>query len=799
MTRTKSSRALLSVVLAVLMAAAFMPSLTYSSFAATAKKATKVTKASHADKAKFTRTVGTAWTLKYKLSPSKLTSSAKKVTWKSSNSKVAKITTIKSGKAVVSFKSTGSATVTVATKANPKAKTSWKFKVVNKKAVKKVAATGVTVAADNTTDYTKTLEAGTTLTATVAPADATGVTYQWYADDQPISGATSQKFKVTTDQIGKAITVKATDDSKNTVASTASAKVSDVTLTGVALQKKTTDQTKPYEDVKEGDPGYSVGTVLKINGTLTGASKVSDVAAVKWIRTIKSANGTAVDTTVAENTDTYTVTKADLEAVQKDATVTIKAEVTPNANVKAYGTTSGKFTTKAAKINGDFVVSIQANGKDVKNVKAGTKLTAVVTPSDVKVTYQWYKDGKQIAGATSAEYTSTEDGNYRVHAEVAKDETVFNKSAHDDAYVKVGGKTIEKVVLKAYDKDNNGNTDKEATVVTPTSVLKADAQWLHGAGSGATATYTWYRNGVKLENLDSKGNDKYGFNGLNKSTLDLAAVAKATEKDITTADSFYCVVTGTGDFLSDPVTSNTVKIASLGELTDADKDAVTATYNTDSKTLNVTGLNTKKYTAQPVTVVGSPVATVTPVDNVLDNHMITDGAATDVLKDFNNDNAQYLYIKLEGTNGYTGTKYAGPVTVTSAAIKSAAAAKTPAGTGYTYVGTLTTDANGNVTATYTNKKSVDQDVMNDLARYLGSLHQNGASEIQFNGKTYKWDPKGTLQGSNWTLNGDAMNTTAGQKNTLVSAIVDYAKANTSAKNITLTVDGVDLTYSVVLK
>jgi hypothetical protein len=196
MTRTKSSRALLSVVLAVLMAAAFMPSLTYSSFAATAKKATKVTKASHADKAKFTRTVGTAWTLKYKLSPSKLTSSAKKVTWKSSNSKVAKITTIKSGKAVVSFKSTGSASVTVATKANPKAKTSWKFKVVNKKAAaKKVAATGVTVAADNTTDYTKTLTAGTTLTATVAPADATGVTYQWYADDQPISGATSRSSR----------------------------------------------------------------------------------------------------------------------------------------------------------------------------------------------------------------------------------------------------------------------------------------------------------------------------------------------------------------------------------------------------------------------------------------------------------------------------------------------------------------------------------------------------------------------------------------------------------------------------
>ncbi|MCH4007152.1 MAG: hypothetical protein LKE86_08275 [Eubacterium sp.] len=672
MTRTKSSRALLSVVLAVLMAAAFMPSLTYSSFAATAKKATKVTKASHADKAKFTRTVGTAWTLKYKLSPSKLTSSAKKVTWKSSNSKVAKITTIKSGKAVVSFKSTGSATVTVATKANPKAKTSWKFKVVNKKAVKKVAATGVTVAADNTTDYTKTLTAGTTLTASVAPADATGVTYQWYADDQPISGATSQKFKVTTDQIGKAITVKATDDSKNTVASTASAKVSDVTLTGVALQKKTTDQTKPYENVREGKPGYSVGTVLRINGTLTPASKVSDVAAVKWIRTIKSANGTAVDTTVAENTDTYTITKADLEAVQNGATVTIKAEVTPNANVKAYGTTNGKFTTAAVTVNGNFVVSIQANGKDVKNVKAGTKLTAVVTPSDVKVSYQWYKDGKQIAGATSAEYTPTADGNYRVHAEVAKDETVFNKSAHADADVKVGGKTIEKVVLTSSD------STKDEVKVYPTSTLKADAQWTHnGDADKATATYTWYRNGVKIAEKTTDKDPK-----ANELSL------QTEVKNATTADSFYCVVTGTGDFLSDPVTSNTLNVTSLGDIkNDTKANAVSASYNDATKTLTVKGLDSDHFTAQPVLVTGTPVTTETPVDDVLTDH-IKNGTATDVLKDFNVANVDNLYIKLVGVNGYTGTKYVKvkfDIASIAAQAKYTATTGTGSSTQYTYV------------------------------------------------------------------------------------------------------------------
>ncbi|MCH4007174.1 MAG: hypothetical protein LKE86_08475 [Eubacterium sp.] len=660
MTRTKSSRALLSVVLAVLMAAAFMPSLTYSSFAATAKKATKVTKASHADKAKFTRTVGTAWTLKYKLSPSKLTSSAKKVTWKSSNSKVAKITTIKSGKAVVSFKSTGSATVTVATKANPKAKTSWKFKVVNKKAVKKVAATGVTVAADNSKDYTKELTAGTVLTASVAPADATGVTYQWYADDQPISGATAQKFTVTTDQIGKTISVKATDDSKNTVESAKSAKVSDVTLTGTKLVKVNSDNTTT--DVTAGNPGYPVGTKLALdNSSLTGAKQITDVAAVKWIRTIKSPNGTAQDTTVAENTNTYTVTKADLAAVQNGATVTIKAEVTPNTGVKTYGTTNGKFTTVAAQINGSFDVAIQANGKDVANVKAGTKLTAVVTPSDVKVTYQWYKDGKQIAGATSAEYTPTEDGTYRVHVAVASDETTFDKTTHKDASVKVGGLTIEKVVLK--------NADEKATAVTPKSTLKADAQWTHGEGTAFlnSAKYTWYRNGVKLDDSYTVNGKSYTFNGTGStySNLILSDVAKATGKDITTADSFYCVVQGTGDFLSDPVTSNTVKVGSLGTITKQNEDA-----KLYGKTVYATGLDLSKYNAQLVTFKsvktadGKDVYTgETVVDSTVNNHATkldskdTTYVAADQLKDLTDAEASNLYLKLTGTNDYDGTVY----------------------------------------------------------------------------------------------------------------------------------------------
>ena len=651
MTRTKSSRALVSVVLAVLMAVAFMPAISYTSFAATAKKATKVTKVYHTGNKTYTRTVGSAWTLKYKLSPSKLTTAAKKVVWKSSNKSVVNVSAKSGNKAAVSFKKVGTATVTVYTKANKKAKATWKFKVVPKSEAKKVAATGVTVAADNSTDYTKTLQAGTVLTASVAPADATGVTYQWYADGEAISGATAQKFTVTTDQIGKEISVKATDDSKNTVESAKSAKVSDVTLTGVTLQSNT-GKDGVYETAQS---PVTVGTTLKVAGsTLTGASKVSAAAGIKWIRTIKSANGTSVDTTVAENTDTYKVTKEDLAAKQNGATVTIKAEVTPNANVKAYGTTNSKFTAGPVDLSGAFTVSIQANGKDVASVKAGTKLTAVVTPSDVKVTYQWYKDGKQIAGATSAEYTPTEDGTYRVHVAVAADETTFDKNTHKDASVKVGGKTIEKVVLATTDQ-------KDAT---PASTLEADAQWMHGTtGTLNDATYTWYRNGVKLD-------DSYGFNGKGSTynTLKLSDVATKTGKAITTADSFYCVVTGTGDFLSDPVTSNTVKVASLGDIS-VKGVATMPTAKLYGKTVvYATGMDLSKYNVQVVVVKGKIVSTETVVDSTLNNHAVKETGkdtyaaadkmndlATDV--DLTNENGGKLYLKLTGTNGYTGTVY----------------------------------------------------------------------------------------------------------------------------------------------
>ncbi len=569
MTRTKSSRALLSVVLAVLMAAAFMPSLTYSSFAATAKKATKVTKASHADKAKFTRTVGTAWTLKYKLSPSKLTSSAKKVTWKSSNSKVAKITTIKSGKAVVSFKSAGTATVTVATKANPNAKTSWKFKVVNKKAVKKVAATGVTVKANNSTDYTKALKVGTTLTATVAPTDATGVTYQWYADDQPISGATGSEFTVTTDQIGKTVSVKAKANTGAEVTSAASAKVDAVVLKGITLNKATTDTAtgKTVYTTTAGDA--NVGDTLKVfdSQDKEQTGDLSAAASIQWYRVTQSANKSTVETAISGATDaTYKVTKEDIGAK-------IKVVVTPKANVTATGLTNGTYSASTNEVTGYATVEIQANGKKVTTAATNTALTAVVTPSDASVSYQWYNvtDGKDIAikDATSATYTPTKAGKYAVVIKTTKDEKNYTTTSASRADVTVGSDKLVDVVIK----DSN---NKAVTEVAAGQTVTATARAI---GVTGTADYQWYKNGTKIDG---------------KTSADFKIPT-----DSKVGDVYKVVATGTGDYAGTSVEAS-VTVKTLGSITDVTgfknlSGEVTTNPVTGNYVLNVKNLPAKDW------------------------------------------------------------------------------------------------------------------------------------------------------------------------------------------------------------
>ena len=84
----------------------------------------------------------------------------------------------------------------------------------------------------------------------------------------------------------------------------------------------------------------------------------------------------------------------------------------------------------------------------------------------------------------------------------------------------------------------------------------------------------------------------------------------------------------------------------------------------------------------------------------------------------------------------------------------------------------------------------------DTARFLGSLHKNGATTIVYDGVTYVWDKDGGLQGSNWYDSSDKGLTTGDNANTLVKALADAGVFDgDETATATLTVDGVDITIT----
>ena len=599
MTRTKSSRALVSVVLAVLMAVAFMPAISYTSFAATAKKATKVTKVYHKANTTYTRTVGSAWTLKYKLSPSKLTTAAKKVVWKSSNKSVVSVSAKSGNKAAVSFKKAGTATVTVYTRANKKAKTSWKFKVVNA-ASKTTTLTGVTVSAPNAKDPSSEVKVGTTLKANVAPEDAAGVTYQWYADGTAIEGATKASFTVTAAQAGKKISVKA--KSKNEVTSAETVAVTTPSITVLTLNSK---NSTTGEFTGTDLDNAKVGDSFKLVATTTGADLAS-VADIQWYRvtTTTNQNGTTSENETAiagATSDTYTITKEDVGAK-------IEAKVTPKAGVTSTVTgkdTKGVYTFTITSVSGGVNVAVKAGTTTVSDsatnpvttgtVKAGTALTAAVTPADANVTYTWQKqatDGSWTNVATTADYTPAKTGTYRVIVKVTSSEKVYSGEAEVNVTV-TDADPLSSVKIANRD-SASGNSVGDTLAVTEAmvgSLNKATSNDVH---------YQWYRvaAGSKTETVISNQTgqtytltaDDAGATVYVKATYKNSSAVKSNEiKDIKNTVTAPTLANSNAKLTLTTTAGETGTIAWYVTTKALDDDAVTATA------LNVTD-STKELT-----------------------------------------------------------------------------------------------------------------------------------------------------------------------------------------------------------
>jgi hypothetical protein len=574
------------------MAVAFMPAISYTSFAATAKKATKVTKVYHTGNKTYTRTVGSAWTLKYKLSPSKLTTAAKKVVWKSSNKSVVSVSAKSGNKAAVSFKKAGTATVTVYTKANKKAKASWKFKVVPKTEKNTTELKSVAITAPNTSnDPAKLVTPETVLKANVDPA-TTDVTYQWYADGVAIAGATGSEFTVTTDQIGKAITVKA--KSKNEVASAATAKVATPTLTSVATTNTTHSTYKiPAGQDGAGNPGAYVGDVLKatVKAQYTKSDKNSDTqdlndgVTYQWYRYKIGASRTdlSASNAIAGATEsTYTVTSA-------DAGYNVVVIATPKSGVTGYPQYSFAITvTKQAA----STLSLKTDDSSVTAVIKDENGNVVSNPGNAGYTFQWAQgiDGKSftaIKTATGAKLDNAKKGFY-----------------YQVTVTAPNNKTLDKTTASVY---FTGNTLSAGTIRNDSATLRGDSTvkvgdkltvtGLDGKTYGTDYTITWYRT------------DKDKLNTLTAKNLGSGESYVLTKDD--SAQNIFAVITGAGSYAGTTATTAAYKQTLANGQTQ-----YTLTYKDGKLTLDgTTSFTLYRYDTQVAATNPSAVAEKVPDAN----------------------------------------------------------------------------------------------------------------------------------------------------------------------------------------
>jgi len=272
-----------------------------------------------------------------------------------------------------------------------------------------------------TPDVGKVLTASPT-TYSVTP---TSYGYQWLRDGKPISGATSRTYTVVSADAGKKVAVAMTAQRSGYLPAT------DVSA-GVSIRRPFTQRPVP-----------------KITGSLSTGHRLTAVRgtwspsptsfAYQWYRNGKAISGATKST--------YTTKSSDLGA-----------KFTVKITAKKSGYTTASTTSAAVKILKKFTRTPTPTISGTKQVKHTLTARAGTWSPSASLSYQWYRNGKAIAGATKSTY----------------------KPGVKDAYatfkVKVTGK-----------KSGYAAVSKTSKAVTASGIKYANCKALHKAYPGGVA------------------------------------------------------------------------------------------------------------------------------------------------------------------------------------------------------------------------------------------------------------------------------------------------------------------------
>ena len=342
------------------------------------------------NKTTLTLNIGASETLTATVAPAD--AAHKKVTWMSGNEAVA---TVDANGKVTGVKA-GEATITVTTEDGGKTAS---CKVTVKDAV--VAVTGVTL---NKSDLSLETGASETLTATVAPADATNKKVTWKSSDAAVA-TVDANGKVTGVKAGEATITVTTEDGGKTASCRVTVSDKEVKVTGITLaalaiyvgeSKSITATVKPDDATnkeltwKSSDTAVAtVDATGKVTGKKTGSATITATA-----QDGSGVSGSCT-VTVLSPVKKVTVEPANLTlGINKSYTLKATVDVQPGTDTSVTWTSSD--TT---------IATVDATGKVTAKDKVGTLTTTATTKADTskKVT---------CTVKVSADSTSIDFGDY---------------------------------------------------------------------------------------------------------------------------------------------------------------------------------------------------------------------------------------------------------------------------------------------------------------------------------------------------------------------------------------------------
>ncbi len=177
-------------------------------------------------------------------------------------------------------------------------------------------------------------------------------------------------------------------------------------------------------------------------------------------------------------------------------TYNVKIDVEATASYEAAtGLEMGSFTIKPRALAGSLVVSASDSGGEGK-ITTGTVLTAHANANVVagdSLSYQWYRDGKEIEGATKATYTlTTADTDESVITVKATGGTNYSEELASNA-VTVGKKAMTATLALSA-------AEAEGSTVLTASITDGENDIAYDALAGKGLKLVWTRGGEAFSN-----------------------------------------------------------------------------------------------------------------------------------------------------------------------------------------------------------------------------------------------------------------------------------------------------------